>query len=242
MDTPKRRVKRSSRKRKSPKVFVPQTFITKTTYGKRKQRKQRENPTKRPKIHGNVKCERDIRRMAAERAKPAIEYANAIHKFVIYIIQINSQFTSCTHTQSFLLCYSHIQSVRRSMQEHRAEAGRYKEMNKKAVARVQKAMSTNHDLSERNVTLSQLLRQKQKSKVFVEKHAHEEREKLQLTNKRLREKNESLQNSLYSKQKALARCTNKYINIKKEINRMRSVLFDLLLLPMQYSLHLINVR
>ena len=66
--------KRSRRKRKEAELFVPESFKRKKPSGKRKKKKAR------PKIHGNVKNERDIRKKAAERAKPAVEYANRMHK------------------------------------------------------------------------------------------------------------------------------------------------------------------
>ena len=72
--------KQSKRKRKTRIIYTPENFVQRKPTGKRKKRKQTR---KVPRVHGNVTGEREIRKKAAERVQPVIEYANKMYKFGI---------------------------------------------------------------------------------------------------------------------------------------------------------------
>ena len=82
MATHAKPARKSKRKRKPSTIFVSQEFVQRKPSGKRKKRKKKPKTVK---VHGNVTGEREIRKKAAERVQPVIDYANKMHKFVINV-------------------------------------------------------------------------------------------------------------------------------------------------------------
>lgn len=72
-------------------------------------------------------------------------------------------------------------------------------------------------LSDRNLQLSRLVRQKHEVKVQREDRLQQERQQLQLSNNCLLDQNEKLRLVLSKKNESLARCTSKCNNIKENI-------------------------